>query len=81
VLLKQPGAVPAGAAGLGGAIGEFAPFAWHNAHTAAFASAVVVWTLASLERQLAGCGVLPAPRWQAAFRQVTWDPPPEKSLP
>jgi hypothetical protein len=26
VLLKHPGAVPAGAGGLGGAIGEFAPF-------------------------------------------------------
>ena len=44
VLLKQPGGVPAGAGGLGGAIGEFAPFKWHWAHTAAFSSAVLAWT-------------------------------------
>ena len=44
VLLKQPGAVPAGAAGLGGAIGEFAPFEWQKAQTGAFPAAVLVWT-------------------------------------
>jgi hypothetical protein len=44
VLLKHPGAVPAGAGGLGGAIGEFAPFRWQKTHTVAFPSAVDVWT-------------------------------------
>jgi hypothetical protein len=44
VLLKHPAAVPAGAGGLGAAIGEFAPFRWQLAHTGAFPSAVVVWT-------------------------------------
>jgi len=44
VLLKHPAAVPAGAGGLGAAIGEFAPFRWQKAHTGAFPSAVVVWT-------------------------------------
>jgi hypothetical protein len=44
VLLKQPAAVPAGAGGLGGAIGEFAPFWWQKAHAEAFPSAVVLWT-------------------------------------
>ncbi len=41
VLLKQPGAVPAGAGGDGGAIGELAPFRWHWAHTAALPWSVV----------------------------------------
>jgi hypothetical protein len=44
VLLKHPDAVPAGAGGLGGAIGEFAPFRWQKTHAEAFPSAVVVWT-------------------------------------
>jgi hypothetical protein len=42
VLLKHPGAVPAGAGGLGAAIGEFAPAVWQKAHTGAFPVAVVV---------------------------------------
>jgi hypothetical protein len=63
VLLKHPGAVPAGAGGLGGAIGEFAPFRWQNAQTAAFPSAVVVWTYVS-----------PVRHWDAwgAFAVVLW---------
>jgi len=44
VLLKHPAAAPAGAGGLGGAIGEFAPFRWQKAHTRAFPPAVLVWT-------------------------------------
>ena len=44
VLLKHPGAVPAGAGGLGGGIGESTPFRWQKAHTGAFPVAVVVWT-------------------------------------
>ena len=47
VLLKHPGAVPAGAGGLGAAIGEFAPFRWQYAHTVAFPVPVVVWTYVS----------------------------------
>jgi hypothetical protein len=42
VLLKQPGAVPAGAGGLGGATGEFWPFAWQKAQTEAFPSFTTV---------------------------------------
>ena len=44
VLLKHPGAVPAGAGGLGGGIGESAPFLWQKMHTEAFPGSVVVWT-------------------------------------
>jgi hypothetical protein len=44
VLLKHPAAVPAGAGGLGDAIGEFSPFRWQKTHAEAFPSAVVVWT-------------------------------------
>ena len=42
VLLKHPGAVPAGAGGDGGAIGELAPFAWHCTQTGAFEESVEV---------------------------------------
>jgi len=41
VLLKHPGAVLAGAGGLGGAIGEFTPFRWQKAHTVALPEFVV----------------------------------------
>lgn len=57
VLLKHPGAVPAGAGGLGGGSGEFAPFRWQKAHTVAFPPAVDVWTKASPGSQFDGCGV------------------------
>jgi hypothetical protein len=62
VLLKQPGEVPAGAGGLGGATGEFAPFAWQKTHTEAFPSAADVWTYVSPVRHCDGCGALTA--WQ-----------------
>ena len=56
VLLKQPAGVPAGAGGLGGGIGEFAPFRWHCAQTAAFPVAVLSWRYVSSGSQAFGCG-------------------------
>jgi hypothetical protein len=43
VPLKHPGADPAGAGGLGGAIGELSPAVWQKAQTGAFPTAVFVW--------------------------------------
>ena len=64
VLLKHPGAVPAGAGGLGGAIGEFAPFRWQYAHTAAFPVSVFVWTYVSPVRHCDACGEFAVGTWQ-----------------
>ena len=76
MLLKQPGAVPAGAGGDGGAIGELAPFVWHNAQTEALPVAVVVWVYAPVIHDV-GCGALPP--WQV--EQAVLAVPPEKSAP
>ena len=63
VLLKHPGAVPAGAGGLGGAIGEFVPSRWQKAHTGAFPSAVDVWTYVSPVRHWEACGEFAVGTW------------------
>lgn len=63
VLLKHPGAVPAGAGGLGGGIGEFAPAVWQKAHTGAFPVAVVVWTYASPASHCDACGEFVIALW------------------
>jgi hypothetical protein len=60
VLLKQPGAVPAGA-GVSGSLVEFAPLVWHFAHSGALLIAVNVWfDTAALGpfHGFAGCGAV-----------------------
>ena len=58
VLLKHPGGVPAGAGGLGGAIGEFEPAVWQKAQTEALPSSVDVWTYWAPVNHGDGCGAL-----------------------
>ena len=63
VLLKHPGAVPAGAGVAGWFAGLFGdPGKWHCAHTVAFpASTVVVWVYgepAKARQGLGACGAL-----------------------
>jgi hypothetical protein len=84
VLLKHPGAVPAGAgvAGwFGGLFGD--PGKWHCAQTGAFAVFVSTWVYVEIPRQGAGgCGErTPAPWHAALLKHVTCAPAPEKSLP
>jgi uncharacterized membrane protein YagU involved in acid resistance len=58
VLLKQPGAVPAGGTVSGFRL-EFAPAVWHFAHSGAFALAVSTWfdfSSVVLTQGLSGCG-------------------------
>ena len=60
VLLKHPGAVPAGA-GLAGFMPEFAPPAWHLKHSGAFPASVNTWfgcatVVPPVQRALSGCG-------------------------
>lgn len=60
VLLKQPGAVPAGAAVAGFSV-LFAPFVWHFAHSGALLIAVKVWfdeLIVGPFHGLFGCGAL-----------------------
>jgi hypothetical protein len=85
VLLKHPGAVPAGA-GVDGGCGGFvlAPLAWQLTQTTAFTGSVFVCVLSvPVARQgLRGCGELTPLPWQpAVFRQETPEPPPAKSFP
>ncbi len=77
VALKHPGAVPAGADGDGGGIGELAPFVWQSAQTAALPWSVVVWVYVSVGSHVVGCGALPP--WQE--EQAVWAIPPEKFAP
>ena len=74
VLLKQPGAEPAGAGNEGGAMGEFAPFAWQSAHTEAFPVLVSVCVYVPVIHDV-GCG--PLPPWQLKHEICAM--PPEKS--
>jgi hypothetical protein len=77
VLLKHPGAVPAGAgvAGwFGGLFGE--PGKWHCAQTGAFEPFVSVCVTADPRQGPAGCGA--GTPWQSA--QAIPAPPPEKFL-
>ena len=74
VLLKQPGAVPLGAGGVG-VTDELAPFAWHLKHSGAFWKLTKVWLGSVSEvliQGLLGCGALV---WQAL--QETPERPPE----
>ena len=60
VLLKQPGAVPAGGVEEGFLV-EFAPLLWHFAHSAALLIAVNVWfdvDAVAPFHGLSGCGAL-----------------------
>jgi hypothetical protein len=78
VLLKHPGAVPAGAGADGWFAGLFGdPGKWHCAQTGAFAVSVLAWVCVGPCHGAAGCGAL-AP-WQG--KHDTTDPPPEKSFP
>ena len=78
VLLKHPGAVPAGAGVGGWFAGLFAdPGKWHRAQTGAFEAFVVVWVNVGPRQGAAGCGALRP--WQG--KHDTCDPPPEKLLP
>ena len=66
VLLKHPGAVPAGAGVGGWFAGLFGdPGKWHRAHTGAFAGSVFVWVYGAPRHGTGGCGGLP---WQLAHR-------------
>jgi hypothetical protein len=76
VLLKQPGAVPAGAGGEG-CIEEFAPLVWHSAQTEALLGSVFVWVRAP-PRQGAGAWGAFTP-WQE--KQDDDAMPPWKSVP
>ncbi len=81
VLLKQPGAVPAGAGIGGNPAGLFCdPEKWHPAQTSAFAVSVLVCVKAvapGMRQGLRGCGALTP--WQV--EQAIPAPPPEKLLP
>lgn len=60
VPLKHPGSVPTGA-GVDGFMSELFPFAWHFAHSAAFAWFVYTWfgsPATLLTHGLSGCGAL-----------------------
>jgi hypothetical protein len=81
VLLKHPGAVPAGA-GAEGWLGGFAedPKKWQPEQTGAFPGSVVVCVDPDDACQgLAGCGALTP--WQVEVKQETPDPPPAKLFP
>jgi hypothetical protein len=77
VLLKHPGAVPAGAGVAGWPAGLFEdPGKWHCAQTGAFAVFVVVCVYVGPRQGAFGCG---AGGWQV--KQDTCAPPPEKLFP
>jgi hypothetical protein len=76
VLLKQPGAVPAGAGGEGWTE-ELEPFVWQSAQTDALPGFVVVWVRDPPLQGAAGCGALTP--WQV--KQDVLAMPPAKSAP
>jgi hypothetical protein len=76
VLLKQPGAVPAGAGGEGWTE-ELAPFVWQSAQTEALSGLVFACVVAALLQGADGCGALTP--WQVKQDALTM--PPEKSAP
>jgi hypothetical protein len=82
VLLKHPGAVPAGAGVAGWFAGLFVdPGKWHSTHTEAFpASTVSVWVYtepAELRHGLGACGALTP--WHV--KHDTFTEPPAKLAP
>jgi len=83
VLLKHPGAVPAGAGAagwFGGLFGE--PGKWHCAQTVAFDGSVSVCVVPAPRQGAGACGHVAVAPWQAALlKHDTFAPPPEKLFP
>jgi hypothetical protein len=83
VLLKQPGAVPAGA-GVEGCREELAPWLWQTLQPAALLASVLVWVRPPIfdRHGLGEWGAMtPAPWQPALFRQEVPTLPPAKSVP
>ena len=83
MLLKHPGAVPAGAGVAGWFAGLFGESRkWHFAQTGAFAVSVVVWVYGDPCHGLRGCGETTPDPWHAAMlRQDGADVLPAKLFP